>query len=120
MKPGKPMQRTPIQRRTRLQAKTAISRSGPIKAKRRKGAVKVGKHTGKIRLYGARLEGLRRKVYERSGGWCESKIADDCWRSVTWDTGHMHHKKHRSLGGSDTMRNCIFICPACHRKEHGR
>ena len=67
-----------------------------------------------------RLEELRRKVYERSGGWCESKIADDCWRSVTWDTGHMHHKKHRSLGGSDTMRNCIFICPACHRKEHGR
>ena len=121
MRKGGPIQRKAwLKSKTRLQAKTPIKRSGRIKAKRKHAGIKVGKHTGNIRLYGAALTDLRRQVFEKCGGWCALKTASNCWRSAGWDCGHMHHVIHRSLGGSDTLENCVWACPNCHRKEHGQ
>ena len=95
-----------------------MKRSGRIKPKRKSG-IKVGKHTGKIRLYGAKLMELREKVYDRSMGVCELKLKGCEWYAG-WKSGELHHKVHRSLGGSDTIDNCLFVCKSCHRKEHSQ
>ncbi len=33
---------------------------------------------------------------------------------------HVHHIKYRSLGGEDSMENCILLCPYCHSDEHDK
>lgn len=76
---------------------------------------KVGNYSGKVRLYGKDLTLLRLNVFTRARGLCEK-----CGVFVDWDSGHMHHKRHRSLGGSDSMRNCVFLCPICHGKQHNQ
>ena len=30
----------------------------------------------------------------------------------------VHHKKHLSNGGDDTVKNAIALCPNCHRESH--
>ncbi|ENE5200869.1 HNH endonuclease [Vibrio parahaemolyticus] len=30
----------------------------------------------------------------------------------------VHHVKHLSLGGTDTVSNCVALCPNCHRALH--
>ena len=57
------LRRTPIRR-------TPI-RKPPIRKPRKKKDVRVGKHTGKVRLFGKALAELKRAVYERAEGWCE-------------------------------------------------
>ena len=114
------MKRVRINRHVELKSYTPIKRTRMKPKFRSRETETVGKYSGKVRLYGKALTDLRQRVYERAGGWCELMIAKDCWRSTTWDAGHMHHKRHRSLGGSDTMRNCVWSCPSCHRKEHNQ
>jgi hypothetical protein len=102
-----------------------MKRSGPIKRKSCTGE-KIGKHTGKIRLYGPELIELRRAVFDRSCpigegyGICELRYPGVCERWASWSRGEMHHKVHRSLGGSDTLENCVWACPSCHRKAHNQ
>lgn len=90
----------------------------PIRPKRHKSGTKVGK-TGRVRKYGADMAELRAEVYDRAAGLCEIKAAG-CEKYAGWLSGHMHHVRHRSLGGSDSLENCQWSCPSCHRKEHNQ
>lgn len=75
-----------------------------------------------IRLKGKNIRKLRQECYERADGCCEK-----CGSAAPWDggimfMGHMHHIKHRSLGGSDTIKNVQWLCNECHignNGEHG-
>jgi len=57
---------------------------------------------------------VRRQIFLRSAGQCEL-----CGALVTEDTGHMHEKIFRSHGGEISLANSIYVCPPCHRGEHG-
>jgi 5-methylcytosine-specific restriction endonuclease McrA len=70
------------------------------------------------RLKGKALEELRRQVLDRANGYCELKKSEDCMKWAGWFTGHMHHVKHRSLGGKDELSNLLWSCPQCHWEEH--
>jgi 5-methylcytosine-specific restriction endonuclease McrA len=70
------------------------------------------------RLKGKAMGELRYNVYWRVRGQCELRISDKCEGFAGLDWGHMHHKIHRSLGGKDTLENCIWSCPPCHAEEH--
>jgi len=96
-------------------------RKTPMRSKQRSRKTKtVGKYSGKIRLYGIELTALRAEVFARCHGKCEMRSSAECWGIADWTNGHMHHKIHRSLGGSDTLENCVWSCPSCHRKEHNQ
>ena len=99
--------------------RTPLKRGGRIKPKAKKAM--VGKVTGKIRLDAKGMVELRAACYDRSRGQCEMIREDTgrrCPHLVGWITGELHHKVHRSLGGSDDMQNCIFVCKTCHHDEH--
>lgn len=70
------------------------------------------------RLKGEALERLRRECFERAGGLCQLRISLDCTVWSGWDFGHMHHEKHKSLGGKDESSNVLWACPTCHWLEH--
>lgn len=36
------------------------------------------------------------------------------------DYGHTHHIVYRSLGGDDSLDNCILLCHMCHAAEHSK
>lgn len=77
-----------------------------------------------------RLGTLETTVYHRSRkvrdwvlsyakGTCESclkrgpfQLSDGSWFL------EVHHVKYLSQGGSDTIQNCVAICPNCHRELH--
>lgn len=67
-----------------------------------------------IRLKGKDIEKLRRQVFERDRGFCQS-----CGAWVSWEEGHMAHIKSRGAGGGDTLENTAWKCPHCHIiREH--
>jgi 5-methylcytosine-specific restriction endonuclease McrA len=61
---------------------------------------------------------VRRECYERDEGICQLRLSANCWRSASWEHGHMHHKRHRSLGGKDVLENVAWSCPPCHAAHH--
>lgn len=77
---------------------------------------------GKRFLFGDDLTQLRRAVFERDKYTCWGDIEDGlrCGKTVTWDTGHLHHIIPRGRGGSDEMSNTVTLCPDCHAKLHVR
>lgn len=56
---------------------------------------------------------VRNRVKARSEGLCEVR-ALGCQR---WGV-HMHHRKLRSQGGTDTVGNLMHVCGWCHRWVH--
>lgn len=50
----------------------------------------------------------------RANGRCER-----CKQLPDFRGMHKHHKKHRSQGGKDDMKNIILLCAKCHAAEHG-
>jgi 5-methylcytosine-specific restriction endonuclease McrA len=81
---------------------------------RKKPVRKVRAKARPNRLKGKAMTELRQKVFDRSIGKCENY----CGRGIFWETFHLHHKIHRSLGGKDTAENCAAICHVCHFAEH--
>jgi len=79
---------------------------------------------GRTILYGDDMVALRRRVYFRCNGFCESlshasKCYDPHW--VSWENGHLHHKRTRGLGGchrNDTEENCAWLSQPCHKEWH--
>jgi len=60
---------------------------------------------------------LRRKVFERFNYRCAK-----CASTVTWESGELHERKTRGLGGLRSIENCEPLCRNCHtgtRGEHG-
>src|SRR5271170_2753390 len=70
---------------------------------------------GRQFLYGEDTSVRRHEIWERSGGFCEKM---GCNRNISEETGHMHHIKHRSRGGDESMQNLEALCGRCHKKEH--
>ena len=76
-------------------------------------SIRVGK-LGIVRLTGEDIRTLREQVALRDKNTCVV-----CRRWISWMDGHMAHIVSRGRGGSDTLENCVWKCPACHLvKEH--
>ena len=98
------MKRTPLIRRT------------PLRARRDRPEVRIGKVTGKIRLSGQALEDLRRRVYRRDRGCC---TWEGCGKPLPlygsiFTRAHLAHIVSRGAGGSDTAENTRILCPSHH------
>lgn len=90
----------------------------------------VGK-LGIKRLTGDALEKLRRECFERDSYRCQHILGlgysvtsspmvfeTRCGRRITWESGHMCHRKSRGAGGSDTLDNVFTGCAECHMRSH--
>lgn len=102
----------PLKRKTRL---------SPV-GKKRKAEVRVGKHTGKVRLSGMALEALREHVYYRDGGRCQWQGCGEplpLYGSV-FRRAHLAHKQSRGASGSDTAENTRILCYTHHTEEHSK
>ena len=104
-----------------------IARRKPLKRStkpirpRKKAPVRVGKVTGKVRLWGDAIDMLRRECWERDRGVCQS-----CGISTYWEARFdgdpqafdMAHGKSRGASGSDAIDNVETYCHECHMREH--
>lgn len=73
----------------------------------------------KVRLNGKEMAALRYQVLDRAEKRCENSFnGKRCANVVSWNTYHLHHLQHRSLGGSDTKENCLCLCMDCHLGHH--
>ena len=98
------LKRSPLKRRT------------PLRARRNKPEVRIGRVTGKVRLSGAALEALRDRVYERDRGRCQW---EGCGKLLpkygsVFTRAHLAHIVGRGAGGSDTPENTRILCPIHH------
>lgn len=53
---------------------------------------------------------MRKAVAKRSQGKCEAHIFGVC----TYEASEIHHRKLRSRGGSNSLRNLLHCCLECH------
>lgn len=103
--------------------RTALKRYTPLRARRNRPEVRIGKVTGKVRLSGLAIEALREKVYYRDGGRCQW---DGCGKPVplygsVFTRAHLAHIVSRGAGGSDTPDNTRILCPPHHLiDEHSK
>lgn len=60
------------------------------------------------------------EVLFRSDGVCEGCGSKAPFKRNADGSPYLevHHKKHLSEGGDDTVENAIAVCPNCHRREH--
>lgn len=72
---------------------------------------------GREHLFGADMSARRKEVWIRSKGFCEMPM---CQRNISEETFEMHHDKHRSKGGDDSMANLLASCRRCHTAHHNR
>lgn len=106
---------------------------------------RIGKVTGTVRVKGADMEKLRKKVYVRSGGHCEMRVhliagmnkdvntgrldylhamemmkqvLTHCRGKITLQTMHLAHIKSKGSGGADVESNTLASCDACHGLSH--
>ena len=95
------LRRTPLQRKTRLVAKTAIKR-GNSRLSIRRPSVTPEEKAGR---------GL---VSKRSGGWCELRIEGVC----AGPARDWQHRRNRSQGGPWAASNGLDTCRPCHNFLH--
>lgn len=57
----------------------------------------------------------RADYVDKHGNRCQWCGFVDEWG---YGTLEIHHKIKRSLGGKDTLENCIALCHFCHTKAH--
>jgi 5-methylcytosine-specific restriction endonuclease McrA len=68
------------------------------------------------------------QAYARSGGRCECRrkshnhLFDRCATPLTRNSGEYHHITAVSVGGSDALSNCEYLCQSCHKRtdSYGR
>lgn len=60
------------------------------------------------------------EVLCRANGVCERCGEPAPFNKASDNTPYLevHHKKQLSLGGEDTVKNAIALCPNCHRESH--
>jgi len=94
-----------------LQRKTPIKRKTPLK--------RNSKPINRMGRKGKERKDWRMKVraeYVSEHGWtCQWCGYQDVWG---YDPLEIHHKVKRSLGGKDTLENCIALCHFCHTQAH--
>jgi hypothetical protein len=71
------------------------------------------KRSPALRTYEAEFQKAKVGVKARSKGLCEAKT-DVCTQMAV----HVHHRKLRSQGGSNSLVNLIDVCFACHDWIH--
>jgi hypothetical protein len=89
-----------------------------------------------IRLKGKKYTEFRKKLCKRANERCEViKRVEGHFQSYfarcdkyappdvggvfnEYICGHVSHIRHHSVGGGDTMANCLWSCFDCHRKKH--
>jgi 5-methylcytosine-specific restriction protein A len=52
----------------------------------------------------------RKAAYDRAKGRCE-----ECGRRLGEYRPQYHHAVEASLGGTNELKNCVVLCPPCHR-----
>jgi hypothetical protein len=70
---------------------------------------------------------IRALTAQLAGKQCELKITPNCWGWTPLGTGHPHHVVTKGMGAAhadDRLFRCgerirVWICPSCHRKQHG-
>jgi hypothetical protein len=92
--------KTPLRRGKGLKRGTKPMRRVPLKAK-------------PDNDYERELDAVRPLLRQRSQGRCEIGLPG-CW-GVARDP---HHRKLRSRGGTNELRNLLDSCPNCHRRAH--
>jgi 5-methylcytosine-specific restriction endonuclease McrA len=60
---------------------------------------------------------IRKKVVQRAGGRCESRLAGGARCSAPLK--EVHHIRPLSQGGTTTMANLVGLCLECHNRRHG-
>ena len=68
---------------------------------------------------------LRRRVFERSRGYCEMPISGytngiRCQRNIDWETMELDHNPSLAQGGDDSEEGTRAICRRCHVARHNR
>lgn len=60
------------------------------------------------------------EVLVRASGKCEDCERSAPFRRRTDDSPYLevHHRTQLSVGGEDTIKNAIALCPNCHKKAH--
>lgn len=76
-------------------------------------------------LFGLDMTALRRRVFERSRGFCEMPLRGytagiRCDRNISWDTFELDHNPSLAQGGDDTEEGTRAICKRCHIARHNR
>lgn len=74
---------------------------------------------GRDHLRGKDVEPFRRKIFERSGGACELKLAPGCWQNAPWEIGEIDHDPD-GYERYDSLDSVKWTCPPCHRFRHNR
>lgn len=93
----------------------------------RRSYIKRSRKTGESLtfLFGEDMTALRKRVFERSRGYCEMPIAGyagglRCQRNITWETAELDHNPSLAQGGDDTEEGTRIICRRCHLARHNR
>jgi hypothetical protein len=76
-------------------------------------------------LFGDDMTQLRRRVFERSRGYCEMPVngftsAVRCQRNIDWETFELDHNPSLAQGGDDTEEGTRALCRRCHTMRHNR
>ena len=65
-------------------------------------------------------EDTKRNAFERANGCCEicgkRLVFGNRGRNGGRGSWEAHHKKPKSEGGTDTLRNCMILCYQCHQQ----
>lgn len=115
MKPRTPLKRTGIKakpnakplKRTGFKPKSPAAESPTRKPRPKRPPTKT-------QLFNAEFEKMKPVIKKRSGGFCEARIHGVC----TGRGQHVHHRKLRGQGGTNSEENLIHLCMACHHHAH--
>lgn len=97
-----------------MKRSSALVRRTPLRPRKNKPAVRVGKVSGKVRLSGLALERLRDRVYLRDKGTCQHCQQWMPKFGSVFNRAHLAHIQGRGAGGSDTEANTRLLCFSCH------
>jgi hypothetical protein len=93
-------------------------RRSPIKPKAKQHRESAPWRRKKIRLDGREMAELRQNAFARSQGYCENSVKGlRCSARIFWMTGQLAHLTSRGQGGSDEMKNVLFVCEKCHVED---
>jgi hypothetical protein len=75
-------------------------------------------------LFGLDMGGLRKRIFERSKGFCEMPVrgvtGHRCNRNIDWLTMELDHNPSLAFGGDDSEEGTRAICRRCHVARHNR
>lgn len=99
------MKRTPLTRKTPLQARTSLQPGPGLTRKPNTGPARKPLSSARPKVTAAEREG-RKLLAARSQGRCE--IGGTCFAQEA------HHRKNRSQGGTWAVENLLHLCAAHH------